>query len=653
MIRRWIVAILLCVQAVLVGWIGWCSCPNKTESGHMGATVYFWHSLRFDVFNVNPPLTRMITGLPVAMCKPEYDWGCYSSRPQDRSEWPLGIAFIKANEPEKTRWCFVLARWSLIPVMLLGGYIGFRMAREIFGDSSAFVFLALWCFSPLLLAWGATICPDVAAAAFGMIAIYAFYRWLHGPTWTRAAIAGGCLGLLPLTKITWIIAFGLWPLIWCLWTMPLYWTRPNDRALPLPPLRQLATMLLLALYTLNMGYMFDGACRPLGQYVFISEALNGLESPDGQQTPQAGNRFADTWLGAIPIPFPAEFVQGIDTQRFDFERGMPSYLRGEWADHGWWYYYLYALAIKEPLGMWCLALVAAGMTVCDWRKSRSRQASPSCLLQASEGRFLPSWREEMVVIVPFVAILVVVSSQTGFSLHTRYVIPAMPFLFVWVSKVGRVFGMRPLTGNRLVLAATVVSALVWSVGSSLFIYPHSLSYFNELAAILPTPADVSYPKAIETTTENSSLLTGIKRILTAGPRNGARHLLDSNIDWGQDLFCLEQWYESHPTARPIQIAYSGTYPLDRSKIESAGCPPTAPIREESDETKAGAAIGPKPGWYAVSVNEIFGRSQRYRYFLNFEPVAMAGYSIHIYHVTLDEANRVRRELGMEELLIPR
>ena len=36
--------------------------------------------------------------------------------------------------------------------------------------------------------------------------------------------------------------------------------------------------------------------------------------------------------------------------------------------------------------------------------------------------------------------------------------------------------------------------LAYTVASSLSIYPHSLSYFNELAAVLPTPADASYPK---------------------------------------------------------------------------------------------------------------------------------------------------------------
>ena len=39
----------------------------------------------------------------------------------------------------------------------------------------------------------------------------------------------------------------------------------------------------------------------------------------------------------------------------------------------------------------------------------------------------------------------------------------------------------------------------------------------------------------------------------------------------------------------------------------------------------------------------------YAHFQHCNPVAMAGYSIYIYHITLDEANRVRRELGLPEL----
>jgi hypothetical protein len=49
---------------------------------------------------------------------------------------------------------------------------------------------------------------------------------------------------------------------------------------------------------------------------------------------------------------------------------------------------------------------------------------------------------------------------------------------------------------------------------------------------------------------------------------------------------------------------------------------------------------PQPGWYALSVNYLYDRKKQYRYFLNLKPVARAGYSIYIYHVTPEDANRV-------------
>ena len=134
------VACFLSAQAVLLGWAGWRACPNKTEVGHMAASVYFWHTLRFDFFHVNPPLTRIVSGLPVVLCGPNCDWDCYSTRPQDRAEWGVGKAFIAANDPWNVRWYFAIARWSLIPILLLGGYMGYRLSRDVYGASAGLLF---------------------------------------------------------------------------------------------------------------------------------------------------------------------------------------------------------------------------------------------------------------------------------------------------------------------------------------------------------------------------------------------------------------------------------------------------------------------------------------------------------------------------------
>lgn len=58
---------------------------------------------------------------------------------------------------------------------------------------------------------------------------------------------------------------------------------------------------------------------------------------------------------------------------------------------------------------------------------------------------------------------------------------------------------------------------------------------------------------------------------------------------------------------------------------------------------------PQSGWYAASVEKICACRRESHYFPRIKPVTMAECSIHIYHITLDDANCVGRELGLAEL----
>jgi hypothetical protein len=354
---------------------------------------------------------------------------------------------------------------------------------------------------------------------------------------------------------------------------------------------QITLILLVALYVINLGYAFEGTGQRLGEYRFTSRTLGGH---DGKAPTLlvGGNRFADHRLGKLPIPLPKQYVRGIDLQKSDFERMQWSYLRGRWQQGGWWYYYLYGLGVKMPLGTWILlgAALAAGISL------------PG---------YAATWRDELVVLAPLVVVLALASSQTAMNHHLRYVLPVFPFAFVWASKAARAFELR----NRK-LAVVVGGALVWSVTSSLLISPHHLSYFNELVG---------------------------------GPRGGPNHLLHSNTDWGQDLLYLKHWLAAHPEARPLHLA---VVPGVGIEPNLAGIRYTPPPLGPGTRPRGGLAdrrLGPRPGWHALSVNTIRARDGRYAYFGRFEPVATAGYSIAIYHVTLEEANRVRRDLGLTEL----
>ena len=667
--QRWVVYLLLSLHGGLLACSAALHSPVNGEVPALAAGIRHWQEGRFDLYRVTPPLVRMVAALPVLAMQPATDWSRLQDAVGRRPEFDVGDDFIRANG-ERSFCLFTAARWACIPFSILGGYICFRWARELYGVAPGIMAAILWCFSPAIIAHAQLISGDGVAMAMGVVAGYLLWCWLCHPTWYNTALVGLVLGLTELTKTTWIMLFLLWPTLWFAWKL-------TER--PLASLRgcgreaiRLTTILLLGICLINLGYGGEGSFHRFGDIRFISGTLAGAVDYRNMAF-EGGNRFSKSCLASVRVPLPLSYVQGIDIQKRDFEACRHSYLAGYWAGSGWWYYYFYALAVKEPLGTWCLAALAIGMTVFGRRHKRS---SPPVLLSDKVGGRSASWRDEMIVLLPGLTLLVFVSSQTGFSVHSRYVIPALPFFYVWISKVARVFETRPqflpLSGQRRqvgwrhkgivewfrtrrnpIMAIMVALALAWSIGSSLSIYPHSLSYFNELAIVLPTPADASYPQPINTISEDHGVWSTIKYMLTAGPRNGPRHLLDSNIDWGQDLFYLKDWLDRHPDAKLDGLAYWGSYPATLAGVPATPYPPSGPEEKgavNSAETGLDTEqFGPKPGWYALSVNYIYGRDRQYRYFLHFQPTAMAGYSIYIYHITTDEANRIRRELGLPEL----
>ena len=96
-------------------------------------------------------------------------------------------------------------------------------------------------------------------------------------------------------------------------------------------------------------------------------------------------------------------------------------------------------------------------------------------------------------------------------------LPALPFAFIWVSSA---VARGSLSSVRVIAGALVV----WAITSSLWTYPHCMSYVNELAG---------------------------------GTQNGHLSLLGSEVDWGQDVWYLKTWCTQHPEA-PRFISWATT-----------------------------------------------------------------------------------------------
>lgn len=579
---RAIAPALLVAHAGLLAWGITTNFVVIDECGHLAAGLSHWQTKRFTAYRVNPPLPRMVATLPLVVAGAQTTPWHWEDEPGFRPEWALGRELARREgEHYFALACqarVVGAVWSL-----LGAWLVYRWSRELYGPWGARLSLALWCFEPTVLAFGGLTVPDLPAAVAGLAACYALRCYFLRPTAMRAWYTGLLLGLALLTKFTWLILLGAWPLLWLAAALAAKGPGANSR----PRIWHTTLIALTSLFVVNLGYAFTETGRRLDEYVFVSRLMTGSTAPPGRGAPP-GNRFHGTWAGACLMPLPADYLRGIDIQRRDFEGAYRSYLRGEWRDKGWWYYYLYAMAVKLPVGTAVLLVLGAvGSSVRPWVAG--------------------GWFAVVMLLVPSVSVLVLVSSQTGLNHHLRYALPAWPFLFVLAG--GAVSGLAKTGRGRRIWLTAAALLLGWSAARGVWIAPQFLAHFNEVAG---------------------------------GPDNGAAHLLESNIDWGQDLLRLKRWAESQQA--PLHLAYFNFVDPNILGIQYQ-LPPAEP----------------HPGCFAVSVNLVRGGALHvpdghgqlrsipygtYVYFQQYRPVGKAGYSLFLYQVSIDDANQARLRLGL-------
>lgn len=236
----------------------------------------------------------------------------------------------------------------------------------------------------------------------------------------------------------------------------------------------------------------------------------------------------------LTIPW-RQYQLHVDAIRYWYERGHehPQFLLGDFSRTGWPHYYLVAFLLKTPVA----AILLTVMAVVAAARRRSLAADASLL---------------------FVVLFFAITLTSRIALGLRYVLPIYPFLHAFLA----ISLARVTIDRRRAIAVAVLVA--WFGVASLVAWPGYLSYFNEL---------------------------------TGSRRNADRLLIDSNLDWGQDLRRLEAWTRARGIAF-IRIDYFGAGDITQlfgSRAERWTAPRPRHL--------------PK-GWFALS---------RHRYRASFDP----------------------------------
>lgn len=227
-----------------------------------------------------------------------------------------------------------------------------------------------------------------------------------------------------------------------------------------------------------------------------------------------------------------------------------AWLRGEYTDTGWWYFFPVSFAIKSNPTEW-LCLLAFLLLPCFLR--RGQRGPP-------EGGVLAAW---LPIFLLFAAYWLI-SLTNKVNIGHRHLLPVYPALFLsggWLTALL----WESLRTRRGKLALLLLPAS--QLGTALAAHPGYLTYFN---------------------------------FSIGGSAQGWRWLVDSSLDWGQGLPALQAWLDQNPPTEPVYLAYFGMDCLDCQQL---------PVKSLLSIPAQGVdilEIHLQPGLYVISATMLSG-----------------------------------------------
>ena len=433
--------------------------------------------------------------------------------------WGVARAWLFA--PGQDTRTIVRPARALIAVLALALLAAiWRWSAALWGERGGLLSLALAAFCPHLLAHGALVTSDTAAALGFAVALLAWWRLLHRITPGRVLMAGAATAFVALAKFSGVL---LAPVVLGLLVVRL--ARGGGLVIAADGRRRGVRGARSAAW-LGGATLAAGLLGWLG--VWAGYSFRYAAAPDGREA-----RFAQSWEevllttprtgGSVMAdgsrPEVVELRAGI-VQHFvsfarahrllpeswlyglafadRFSRHRLAYFSGESRESGWLGFFPAAFALKTTLPALGLGILG--------------------VLAIARARRWRRWIYRLVPLIAFVGIYAAFALTSSLNIGHRHLLPVYPLLYLFA-------GAAVATPRSRFATALVLALVSWHGVEAWRVRPHFLTYFNQLAG---------------------------------GPAGGSRFLVDSSLDWGQGLPDLKAWLAAHAGDEPLYLSYFGS-----------------------------------------------------------------------------------------------
>lgn len=521
----------------------------------------------------HPPLVKDLAAIPLLFIKNiNFPLEIKSWKEDINGQWDFGNNFLFKSGNPADKMIF----WGRIPmilILLLLGFYIFKMSKELFNKKAGLLALFLFSFSPTLLAHGRLVTTDVGAAFGVILGTYYFLKALKNSTYKNILLAGLAFGIAELLKFSLILLAPLFVFLGAI-----YWLIKSGKLKNI--LKVLTGVFTIGFLLIGIVYQYHVWNYPLEKQVRDTETtLSSFKIRPA----------ADLLVWMADKPVLRSYAQYGLGLAMVFQRatgGNTTYFLGEISATSWKKYFPIAYFLKEPLAFHILTLISLLFILKQINKPFSKNTLNWLKLHFSEFAMLS-----------FIALYWFTSLKSNLNIGVRHLLPVFPFTIILVSGRMTINWLKApfLKFKYLALAAL----LIWQAISVIKAYPSFLAYFNESIG---------------------------------GSKNGYKYIVDSNLDWGQDLKRLKKWIDDNN--------------VDKIYLDYFGGADTAYYLKEKYASWWGdrnPAELPKGSYLAVSSTLLQGGRGRpakgfdretgyYNWLDKYQPTAVIGNSIFVYRI---------------------